>query len=181
MYILDRGTEYDTQLCTLQHFWTACNTLLQHSATEIADARSWHIVLYPIQHPPSHCNTLLQHSATECRVLLMVTPSIIPGSIHSTPSNTLPHAATHYNMLQHTRLYTLQHPLIRCNTLSLNPKISCIHCNTLQYSATRCNTLQHTHCNRLSLNPALYIATTYNNIQHTATHALQRLSLNPAL
>jgi len=52
---------------------------------------------------------------------------------------TLPHTATHCNILQHTTTHcnTLQHTARHCNTLQHNAT----HCNTLPHTATQCHTL----------------------------------------
>ena len=61
---------------------------------------------------------------------------VLETCLCSTSCNMLQHAATHYNVLQHTTTY--------CNTL----QHAATHYTTLHHTATYCNVLQHTtpHC-----------------------------------
>jgi len=82
-----------------------------------------------LQHTATtHCNnTLQQHTAPHCNEPSILPLAQPPRQVEKQDKrcNTLQHAATHCNTLQHT------------------------HSNTLQHAATHCNTLQHTHSNTL--------------------------------
>ena len=94
--------------------------------------------------------------------------------------NTLQHAATRCNSLQHTMHIescdcTLQHVVTHCNTL----QHTAARCHTLQNTATHCNPLRHTihiapcvvslhtttHCHTLQ-----HPATPCSPLQHAASH-----------